>query len=331
MAAMTVCRARPVRKRTDALQSQSPAGIFAAGHANPRPMSHDAAATLMKRAAYASIGVALLLTAIKAAAYLYSNSVAMLASMADSGLDLLASAGNLFAIRQALTPADREHRFGHGKAEPLAGLAQCAFIIASALFLSVQSLGRLIEPAPVEHSGAALAVMAVSIAATLMLLAYQRHVIAASRSTAIRADRAHYVGDLAANLAVVAAVLLSEFLGWLRADPLLALGVAAIMLASAYGVGRDSLDQLMDRELPDQDRARIAAIVRANPAVRNLHELKTRMAGRSTFIQVHVEMDPQMRLAESHAVSDAVERAIMAAYPGAEVIIHQDPEGLESA
>jgi ferrous-iron efflux pump FieF len=183
----------------------------------------------------------------------------------------------------------------------------------------------------VEHSAAALGVMAVSIVMTFVLVLYQRHVIAASRSTAIRADRAHYVGDLAANLAVVAAILLSEGLGWQRADPLFALGVVGLMLSSAFVVARDSLDQLMDRELPDEDRARIAAIVRANPAVRNLHELKTRMAGRSTFIQVHVEMDPQMRLADSHAVSDAVERAIMAAYPGAEVIIHQDPEGLEPA
>jgi ferrous-iron efflux pump FieF len=249
--------------------------------------------------------------------------------MADSGLDLLASALNLLAIRHALTPADKEHRFGHGKAEPLAGLAQSAFIVASALFLVVESVGRLATPAPVEHSAAALAVMALSIGLTIALVLYQRHVIAASRSTAIRADRAHYVGDLAANLAVVAAILLSEFLGWQRADPLFALGVAGLMLASAFQVGRDSFDQLMDRELPDADRARIGRIVMAHHAVRSLHELKTRMAGLSTFIQVHIELDPEMRLAEAHAVSDAVEKAIRTAYPGAEVIIHQDPAGLE--
>jgi ferrous-iron efflux pump FieF len=254
----------------------------------------------------------------------------MLASMADSGLDLLASTGNFLAIRHALTPADREHRFGHGKAEPLAGLAQSAFIAASALFLVVQSAGRLLTPEPVAHGTAALAVMGVSIAVTLALLLYQRRVIAASRSTAIRADRAHYAGDLAANLAVIAAILLSEGLGWQRADPLLALGVAGLMLASAWHVGRDSLDQLMDRELPDAERARILAIARADPAVRNAHDLRTRMAGRALFIQLHLELDPQMPLLRSHAVCDAVERALCAAYPGAEVIIHQDPEGLET-
>jgi ferrous-iron efflux pump FieF len=292
-------------------------------------LDNDHAGRLMKRAAIASISVALLLTVLKAVAFLFSNSVAMLASMADSGLDLFASTGNLLAIRQSLVPADKEHRFGHGKAEPLAGLAQCAFIVASALFLVVQSAGRLAHPAPIDHSTDALMVMAVSIVLTLLLLLYQRHVIAVSGSTAIRADRAHYFGDLAANLAVVGAIFLSEGLGWQRADPLLALAVAVMMLASSWKVGRDSLDQLMDRELPDEDRARIAAIVRANPAVRSLHELKTRMAGRASFIQVHVEMDPQMRLTEAHAVCDAVERAIIRAYPMAEVIIHQDPAGYE--
>jgi len=292
-------------------------------------LRHARAGTLMRRAAIASICVALLLTLAKASAFLFSNSVAMLASMADSGLDLLASTGNLIAIRHALTPADKEHRFGHGKAEPLAGLAQSAFIVASALFLVVESIGRLANPAPVEHSAAALAVMGLSIGLTIALVAYQRHVIAASRSTAIRADSAHYVGDLAANLAVIAAILLSELLGWQRADPLFALGVAGLMLASAVHVGRDSFDQLMDRELPDEDRARIGRIVMAHDAVKSLHELKTRMAGLSTFIQVHIELDPQMRLAEAHAVSDAVEKAIRNAYPGAEVIIHQDPAGLE--
>jgi len=291
--------------------------------------AHDRAATLMRRAAIASIAVAVLLTAIKALAYFFSNSVAMLASMADSGIDLLASGANLLAIRHALTPADKEHRFGHGKAEPLAGLGQSAFIVASALFLGVQSASRLAVPEPVAHSGAALAVMAVSIALTIALVLYQRRVIAASRSTAIRADRAHYVADLAANLAVVAAILCSDLFGWQRADPLFALGVAGLMLASAFTVARDSLDQLMDRELPDEDRARIARIALAHPAVKSVHDLKTRLAGLSTFIQIHIELDPQMRLAQAHAVSDAVEQAIRDAYPGAEIIIHQDPAGFE--
>ncbi len=285
----------------------------------------DRAATLMRRAAIASVCVALLLTLVKALAYLFSNSVAMLASMADSGLDLLASGANYVAIRQSLTPADHEHRFGHGKAEPLAGLAQSAFIVASALFLLVQSLERLITPEPVLHSAEALAVMGLSLFATIALLFYQQHVIAASRSTAIRADRAHYVGDLAGNLAVIAAILLSGWFGWQRADPVFALGVAALLLYSAWHVGCDSLDQLMDRELPDEERARIARIVLGHPAVRDVHELKTRMAGLSTFIQAHVVLDGALSLTAAHAVTEGIEQALVHAYPGAQVIIHQDP------
>lgn len=283
------------------------------------------AAALMRRAAIASISVALLLTLVKALAYLFSNSVAMLASMADSGLDLLASVANYVAIRQALTPADHEHRFGHGKAEPLAGLAQSAFIIASALFLVVQSVGRLIAPQPVEHSSWALGVMGTSILATIALLFYQSHAIAASRSTAIRADRAHYVGDLAGNLAVIAAILLSAWFDWLWADPLFALAVAALLLSSAWQVGRDSLDQLMDRELPDAERARIARIVMSHPAVKDVHELKTRMAGLYTFIQAHVVLDGALSLTAAHGITEGIEQALLNAYPGAQVIIHQDP------
>jgi ferrous-iron efflux pump FieF len=287
--------------------------------------SPEKASRLMRRAAIASVCVALTLTLLKAGAYLASNSVAMLASMADSGLDLLASAANYVAIRQALTPADREHRFGHGKAEPLAGLAQSAFIVASALFLVVQSVGRLTTPTPVENSGWAMAVMGVSIAMTLALLWVQNRAVAASRSTAIRADRAHYVGDLAGNAAVIVAILLAGWFGWLWADPLFALGVAALLLHSAWTVGRDSLDQLMDRELPDEERARIARIIASHPAVTNVHDLKTRTAGLTTFIQAHIVLDGALSLREAHAVTEGVEMALLHAWPGAQVIIHQDP------
>jgi ferrous-iron efflux pump FieF len=279
----------------------------------------------MRRAAIASICVALVLTLLKAGAYLASNSVAMLASMADSGLDLLASAANFIAIRQALTPADREHRFGHGKAEPLAGLAQTAFITFSALFLLEQSIARLLTPAPIAQSGMALAVMGVSMVMTASLVWYQNRAVAASRSTAIRADRAHYIGDLAGNAAVIAAILLAGWFGWLWADPVFAMGVAALLLYSAWHIGRDSLDQLMDRELPDETRACIAQIIANHPMVRDVHDLKTRSAGLSTFIQAHIVLEGSQTLHEAHAVTEAVEQALRHAYPGAEVIIHQDP------
>lgn len=286
-------------------------------------------ATLMKRAAIASLSVSLGLVAIKVFAYFASNSVAMLASMADSALDVFTSAINLFAITEALTPADHEHRFGHGKAEPLAGMAQAAFICASALFIAVQAVGRILEPAPLDHALPALVVMGVSIIAAIGLILYERHVVAKTRSVAIGADALHYLGDLATNLGVVVAIAAVTWLGWTLADPIIALCVGAGMLFSAALVMRKSLDQLMDHELPDTERARIIAIIKSHPDVQSLHDLRTRQAGLSIFIQAHLVMDPAMDLARAHAISDAVEREICTAFPDAQIIIHQDPAGLE--
>jgi ferrous-iron efflux pump FieF len=283
----------------------------------------------MRRAALASVSVSLLLVVIKTGAYFASHSVAMLASLADSALDLFASAVNAFAIRQALAPADAEHRFGHGKAEPLAGLAQGAFIAASAMFLALQAAQRIAAPEPLDNSALALAVMGISIAATLLLIAYQRRVVRATGSVAVEADRGHYASDLASNLGVIAALILSSWMGWTLADPVIALAVVGVMVWTAWQVGRTSLDQLMDHELPKEERARIVRIAQAHTAVKNIHDLKTRMAGRVTFIQLHLALDPGITLAAAHQVSDAVERAILNAYPDADVIIHQDPAGLE--
>ena len=285
----------------------------------------------MRRAAIASVSISLVLVAIKTFAYFASHSVAMLASLADSALDLFTASINMFAIRQALTPADKEHRFGHGKAEPLAGLAQGAFITASALFLAIQAIEGLIDPKPVEHGLAALIVMLVSIALAIGLILYERSVIRRTGSLAVAADQTHYIGDLATNIGVVIAILLASGLGWLRADPAIALAVACVMAGSAWLVFRQCLDQLMDRELPDAERKRIKDIVLAHPGVTGLHELRTRSAGLYTFIQLHIELDPNMPLAEAHAVSDAVERDLCAAFDKAEIIIHQDPAGLEEA
>jgi ferrous-iron efflux pump FieF len=289
------------------------------------------AATLMRRAAVASVSVSAFLVGIKTFAYFASHSVAMLASLADSALDLFTSSLNLFAIHHALTPADDEHRFGHGKAEPLAGLAQAAFITASALFLVIQAVNRILAPEPLDNSIPALLVMCVAIAFAIGLILYERNVVAKTGSVALDADQKHYVGDLATNVGVVLALILTVYVGWTLADPLIAMAVAAVMTWTAWGVGRTSMDQLMDHELPQEDRDRIARIVRGHGSVRSLHDLKTRKAGLSVFIQVHLELDPQMQLAEAHAISDEVERDLMAAFPGAEVIIHQDPAGYEAS
>jgi ferrous-iron efflux pump FieF len=289
----------------------------------------EQAGTLMRRAAWASVSVSLFLLGIKTFAYFASHSVAMLASLADSALDLFTAWLNLIAIRQALTPADAEHRFGHGKAEPLAGLAQGAFICASALFLVIQAVNRILVPEPIEHSVAALLVMCVAIACAIGLILYQRRVVARTGSLAVEADQTHYFGDLATNIGVVLALVLATGLGWTLADPLIAILVSGVMLWSAFGVGRQSFHQLMDRELPDEERARICRIAQSHRAVRNVHDLKTRTAGLSTFIQLHLALDPEISLIEAHVISDAVEHALLEAYPGADVIIHQDPAGLE--
>jgi len=283
----------------------------------------------MRRAAKASLFVSLLLVAIKAYAYFASNSVALLASLADSALDLFTSGLNILAIHESLTPADDEHRFGHGKAEPLAGLAQGAFISASAVFLVVQAVQRLITPQPIEHSLQALIVMCISIFAAILLVTYQRHVATRTGSVAVTADALHYFGDLVSNIGVVVAIVLVSWLGWIRADPIIALLVALVLVVSAWSVFRASLDQLMDHELPEDERQKIIAIVRRHPEVRALHELRTRKAGLAIFMQVHIELDASMSLSKAHTVSDQVERDLCAAYPHAEIIIHQDPAGLE--
>jgi ferrous-iron efflux pump FieF len=291
--------------------------------------THTSHGALMTRTAWAAVGVASLLIVIKAVAYIVTDSIAMMASLADSALDLFASSINLLAIRHALTPADAEHRFGHGKAEPLAGLVQAAFIAGSVAFLMIESASRLVAPHPIEKGWLALGVMGVSIGTTIVLVIAQQITIRRTGSVAIGADRMHYLGDLLTNAGVILGIVLSIQFGILEADPVIGMMVAVVLAWSAWHVFRQSYDQLMDRELPDGERDRIKAIVMRHAEVRSLHDLRTRAAGVHTFIQLHIELDPAMSLTRSHQVSDEVEKELCEAYPNAEVIIHQDPAGLE--
>jgi ferrous-iron efflux pump FieF len=284
---------------------------------------------LMQQAAWAAVCTAALLITLKTIAYLVTDSIAMMASLADSALDIFASTVNLLAVRAALKPPDEEHRFGHGKAEPLAGLAQSAFICGSVAFLLIESVSRLLAPHPIEHGGWALIIMAVSIAATAALVTFQQFTVRRTKSLAIGADRLHYLGDLATNLGVVAGVVLSTQFGILIADPIIGIVVAAILAWSALHVFITSYNQLMDRELPESDRETIKKIVMGHAEVRNLHDLRTRASGSAAFIQFHIELDPVVGLMRAHEISDAVEQDINAAFPNAEVIIHQDPAGVE--
>ncbi|HIM45408.1 MAG TPA: cation diffusion facilitator family transporter [Alphaproteobacteria bacterium] len=293
------------------------------------PITSDHAKRLMRRATTAAVCVALLLIAVKLAAWLVTDSVSLLSSLADSAMDALASLVNLLAVRHALQPADSEHRFGHGKAEPLAGLGQAGLISASGIYLIVEAVERLITPRAIEQGAFGLGVMAFSIAVTSALVAYQRFVVKRTDSLAIRADSVHYATDILVNAGVIVSLLLVMFLEWNAADPIVALIIAGFIIYSAFRIARESLNHLMDRELPDADRDRIKQIALGHPAVIDCHDLKTRAAGLNSFIQFHISMDGGLTLDDAHVISDAVELEILAAFPNAEVIIHADPEGVE--
>jgi len=294
-------------------------------------MTRTEAAQLMRWATYASVGTAALLIAAKVVAYLMTGSISLLSTLLDSLLDAAASLLNLLAVRHALTPADREHRFGHGKAEPLAALGQSTFIAGSAVFLLVQAADRLVSPKPITNTSVGLMVMAFSIAATLLLVLFQRHVIRHTRSLAIKADALHYASDLVVNSSVVVALLLVSFYGWQRVDPIFGAGIGLYIIYTAWQIARSALDMLMDRELPDEDRKRIRSIALAHPAVRAVHDLRTRASGPTTFIQLHLEVDGNLTLAQAHSIADSVEVDIGAAFPGTEIIIHEDPAGIEES
>jgi ferrous-iron efflux pump FieF len=286
-------------------------------------------ALLMRRATYAAIAVQGALVVIKLAAWIETDSVSMLSALLDSLLDVTAAAANLVAMRQAIAPADREHRFGHGKIEPLASLAQSGFIAGSAVVLMIQALHNLLHPVTVTNTGLGLAVMAFAVVATLGLLQYERSVVRRTGSLLVSGDALHNAGDLALNVGVILSLGLTAELGWSLIDPLFGGAIALWILYSAYHVAQKAVVQLMDRELPDEARARIRALALAHKEVSAVHDLKTRAAGPTAFIQIHLEMDGAMTLLESHRVADAVEIDILRAFPRAEIIVHQDPIGVE--
>jgi len=288
------------------------------------PTSTAEAARLMRLATYASLTVAVALVLAKTIAWAVTDSVALLATLIDSTLDAIASLLNLVAVRHAITPADDEHRFGHGKAEALAGLGQSAFIAGSAGFLLLESVRRLLDPVPIVSLGPGLAVMGFSLLATLALITFQRYVIRRTDSTAIKADALHYRTDFLVNGSVIVALLLA-YAGWAGFDALFALGIAIYILYSSWSIVRQSLDDLMDRELPLEEREAIKRIAVAHADVRGLHDLRSRRSGLSTFIQLHLEVDDNLTLLQAHDVSDEVEAEVLKSYPNAEIIIHIDP------
>ena len=281
-------------------------------------------AGLLKLASLASVLTASFLIVAKLAAWSVTGSVSLLASLVDSVMDSIASLINLFAIRYSLQPADEKHRFGHGKAEPLAGLAQAAFIAGSAVFLVFHAIDRLRFARSLEQIGVGLWVMALAIVMTMGLLAIQRYVIRKTDSTAIRADSLHYLTDLLTNMSVLLALYLST-LGLTWADPVFAIAVAIYIFYSAWQIGHEAFQQLMDRELPDEILKQIRATAMSHPEVMSTHEMRTRQAGHTRFVQLHLVLDEDLPLKTAHAIADQVEAEILLFLPGAEVLIHQDP------
>ncbi|WP_417482935.1 cation diffusion facilitator family transporter [Maricaulis sp.] len=276
----------------------------------------------------ASVAVAVILVVTKAVVWYLSGSVALLASLADSALDLTASLTVLFAVRYAAEPADAEHRFGHGKAEAFAGVMQAIFVAASAALLLREGVQHLLEPVEIRASGWALAVMVLSLVLTIALVIIQTRAVDQTGSIAVEGDRAHYFSDLGANIAVMAGIAGSVWLGWLWLDAAVALAVAVWLGITAWGVARGALDQLMDRELPDEEREQIRHLALGeDPRIIDVHQLRTRASGPLVHIQFHLGLPADLSLREAHAIEVECERRLLAVYPAADIIIHADPHG----
>jgi ferrous-iron efflux pump FieF len=279
------------------------------------------------RAAVASIAVALLLLGMKAWAVLATGSTAMLGSLADTALDLVASLATLAGVWVAAQPADEDHRFGHHKAEALAAMVQVVLISLSAFGLVLRAVQQLLAGGRVAAADEGIAVSGVAMAATLALLAYQRFVIRRTGSLAISTDHVHYQSDLLLNLAVIAALALDRYGGMAGADPVFALGIAAWLAWGAWGASQAAVEQLMDREWPTEKRQRFVELAARHPELEHLHDLRTRSSGGRDFVQFHVDLPGSMTVAESHEIIERVEQALCREFPAMDLLIHIDPAG----
>jgi ferrous-iron efflux pump FieF len=284
---------------------------------------------LRRYATYASTSVALTLIVVKFFAYIMTDSVAMLSSFLDSVVDLAASLITLFSVNHAMQPPDREHRFGHGKAEPLAALAQSGFVFGSALLLCNEAVGRLFNPAPLQNSTIGFVVMVFAILLTYGLTRFQKYVIRHTESVAIDADHFHYAGDILINTAVILSLGIQRYFGITWVDPLFAFAIAGILLSGAWRIGKDAYHILMDRELPEESRETIRKAVLSLPHVVGVHDLRTRSDSERIFVEIHVELPPEMPLQEAHDIAEQATKSIHASFPTSDVIVHLDPAGHE--
>jgi ferrous-iron efflux pump FieF len=279
------------------------------------------------RAALASVAMACGLIVLKAYAAWTTASIAMLGSLADSGLDLLASLVTLYGVRLAATPADHDHRFGHGKAEALAALFQVMLITASAVGIAWRAIMAFGSNAPTSDAEFGIGVSVIAILATLVLLTYQRSIIRKTGSVAIMADNIHYQSDVLLNGSVILALALDQFLGWHRADPIFGIIIALWLAWGAFQASTHAIDMLMDKEWPEAQRTAFLDIAARHPELRGIHDFRTRRSGAHDFAQFHMYVDPDISVRRAHDVVEAVENTLRAAFPKVEVLIHLDPEG----
>ncbi|MGJ0637176.1 CDF family cation-efflux transporter FieF [Xenorhabdus bovienii] len=275
-------------------------------------------------AALSATILASVLLVVKIVAWWLTGSVSLLAALVDSLVDLAASLTNFFAVRYSLQPADKEHTFGHGKAESLAALAQSMFISGSAIFLFLTGFQHLVSPSPLEHATIGIWVIVIALISTICLVTFQKWVINKTQSQAIRADMLHYKSDLLMNGAILLALVLSMY-GFRRADALFALGIGAYILYSALRMGYDAVQSLLDRALSDGERQEITEMIKRYPGIAGGHDLRTRQSGPTRFIQFHLEIDDHLPLVEAHALAEGIENKLRDRFPGADIIIHQDP------
>ncbi len=290
-------------------------------------LTPQATAALTRRVTLMSVTVAAILVSLKVAVWLASGSVALLASTADSALDLVASLVTFFGVRYAAAPPDAKHRYGHGKAEAFVSLVQAGLVFASAALIAREAVADFLHPQPLRQEGWAVGVMVLSMVLTAFLITAQGRVLKQTSSVAVSGDRAHYAADLASNAAALVGIGAAAWLGLGGLDAAAAVVVAGILLWGAIGVFRQASSQLMDRELPDEARARIVALISEDSRITDVHQLRTRAAGPYVHMQMHVDLDPKLSLESAHEVLVAAENRVLEAFPSADIILHADPRG----
>ncbi len=282
---------------------------------------------LATRAALASVAMACFLLLLKGFAAWSTGSVAMLGSLADTALDLLASLVTLYGVRLAATPADHDHRFGHGKAEALAALFQVMLITASAGAIAWRAIVALGDPGPTTGAEFGIGVSVIAIVATVFLLAYQRRIIRQTGSVAILADNVHYQSDVLLNGSVIVALVLDQYLGWSGADAIFGIIIALWLAWGAFSASSNAIDQLMDKEWPEELRAQFLDVAARQPGLKGIHDFRTRRSGSHDFAQFHMEVSRDLSVAAAHDIVEGVERNLRTMFPKVEVLIHLDPEG----